>query len=115
METATHFGMLSVLPATLAIVLAFATRNTVFSLAVACFVGVMTMGSGLMGFPTLLKETLGTTSFSWILLLELFIGTVIAFFQRTGAIQNFANWVEKRALTRIKVQLIAWFMDVRIL
>nr|WP_298250301.1 Na+/H+ antiporter NhaC family protein [uncultured Halomonas sp.] len=112
METATHLGMLSVLPATLAIILAFVTRNTVFSLAVACFVGIMTMGSGLMGFPTLLKETLGTTSFSWILLLELFIGTVIAFFQRTGAIQNFANWVEKRAMTRVKVQLIGWFMGM---
>ncbi|MCS2608750.1 Na+/H+ antiporter NhaC family protein [Halomonas dongshanensis] len=107
-----HLGILSILPAALAIVLAFVTRNTVFSLAVACFVGVLTLGQGLMGFPTLLKETLGTTSFSWILLLELFIGTVIAFFQRTGAIQNFTLWVERRALTRVRVQLIAWVMGM---
>nr|WP_300315231.1 Na+/H+ antiporter NhaC family protein [Halomonas sp.] len=112
MDATTHLGMLSIVPATLAIILAFITRNTVFSLAVACFVGVMAMGEGLMGFPTLLKETLGTTSFSWILLLELFIGTVIAFFQRTGAIQNFSSWVERRALTRIKVQLIGWVMGM---
>lgn len=79
-----HIGLLSILPAALAIVLAFVTRNTVFSLAVACFVGVITLGNGLMGFPTLLKETLGTTSFSWILLLELFIGTVIAFSSGRG-------------------------------
>ena len=99
----TNLGLVSVLPATLAIILAFVTRNTVFSLAVACLVGVLAMGNGLMGFPTLLKETLGTTSFSWILLLELFIGTVIAFFQRTGAVQNFSGWIEKRHLSRIKV------------
>ncbi|WP_417422329.1 Na+/H+ antiporter NhaC family protein [Halomonas sp.] len=112
MDPQAHIGLLSILPATLAIILAFITRNTVFSLAVACFVGVITLGNGLMGFPTLLKETLGTTSFSWILLLELFIGTVIAFFQRTGAIQNFTAWVERRALTRVRVQLIAWLMGM---
>lgn len=108
----TNLGLVSVLPATLAIILAFVTRNTVFSLAVACLVGVLAMGNGLMGFPTLLKETLGTTSFSWILLLELFIGTVIAFFQRTGAVQNFSGWIEKRHLSRIKVQLIGWLMGM---
>lgn len=112
MDPQDHIGLLSIMPAALAIVLAFVTRNTVFSLAVACFVGVITLGNGLMGFPTLLKETLGTTSFSWILLLELFIGTVIAFFQRTGAIQNFTAWVERRALSRVRVQLIAWYMGM---
>ena len=112
MDPQDHIGLLSVMPAALAIVLAFVTRNTVFSLAVACFVGVITLGNGLMGFPTLLKETLGTTSFSWILLLELFIGTVIAFFQRTGAIQNFTAWVERRALSRVRVQLVAWVMGM---
>ncbi|MCM2131954.1 Na+/H+ antiporter NhaC family protein [Larsenimonas rhizosphaerae] len=112
MDPQTHYGLLSLLPATLAIVLAFITRNTIFALAIACFVGVLSMGQGLMGFPTLLKTTLGTTEFSWILLLELFIGTVIAFFQRTGAIANFTRFVEQRALSRVKVQLVAWVMGM---
>lgn len=112
MDNMEHLGAISILPATMAIILAFITRNTVFSLAVACFVGVLAMGNGLMGFPTLLKNSLGTTSFSWILLLELFIGVVIAFFQRTGAIRNFTLWVEQKALTRVKVQLVGWFMGM---
>ncbi|MCB1686387.1 MAG: hypothetical protein KDI31_17955, partial [Pseudomonadales bacterium] len=74
----TQFGALSLLPASVAILLAFLTRNTVFSLAVACLVGVLAAGQGLMGFPDLLKNALGTTAFSWILLLELFIGVTIA-------------------------------------
>ncbi len=105
-------GVLSLLPASVAIVLAFVTRSTVFALAVACIVGVIAAGQGLMGFPNLLKNALGTTSFSWILLLELFIGVSIAFFQRTGAIRNFSAWVERRNMNRVRVQLVAWVMGM---
>ncbi len=110
-ETET-LGVLSLLPATVAIVLAFVTRNTVFALSVACIVGVIAAGQGLMGFPNLLKNALGTTSFSWILLLELFIGVSIAFFQRTGAIRNFSAWVETLNMNRVRVQLVAWVMGM---
>ncbi len=112
MEEVVSVGAWSLLPATVAIVLAFVTRNTVFSLAVACFVGVLIAGEGLLGFPNLLKDALGTTSFSWIFLLELFIGVSIAFFQRTGAIRNFSAWVESRNMTRPRVQLVSWVMGM---
>lgn len=105
-------GLLSLAPAGIAILLAFTTRNTIFSLAVACLVGVLLAGEGLLGFPTLLKDVLGTTAFSWIFLLEMFIGVTIAFFQRTGAIENFSRWVEGRTLNRMRVQLIAWVMGM---
>jgi Na+/H+ antiporter NhaC len=111
-EQPDSLGVLSLVPASVAIVLAFVTRNTVFSLAVACFVGVLIAGQGLMGFPNLLKNALGTTAFSWILLLELFIGMLIAFFQRTGAIRNFSAWVASRNMTRVRVQLVAWVMGM---
>ncbi len=112
MEEYVSVGAWSLLPATVAIILAFATRNTVFSLGVACVVGVLIAGEGLIGFPNLLKEALGTTAFSWIFLLELFIGVTIAFFQRTGAIRNFSAWVERRNMTRVRVQLAAWIMGM---
>ncbi|MFV2090521.1 MAG: Na+/H+ antiporter NhaC family protein [Pseudomonadales bacterium] len=111
-EPGQTLGALSLVPAAIAIVLAFTTRNTVFSLAVACLAGVLVAGEGLMGFPNLLKSALGTTAFSWIFLLELFIGVTIAFFQRTGAIVNFSRWVEGMSLTRVRVQLIAWVMGM---
>ncbi|AOT69254.1 Na+/H+ antiporter NhaC family protein [Geosporobacter ferrireducens] len=112
MEAGAHLGIISILPAAIAIILAFKTRNTVFSLAVACFIGVLMAGQGLLGFPNLLKGALGTTSFSWILLLELFIGILIAFFQRTGAIQGFTRIMDNRKLSRVKIQLVAWVMGM---
>lgn len=112
MEIGAHLGILSILPAFIAIVLAFKTRNTVFSLFTAIFIGVIASGKGLMAFPALLKTSLGTTSFAWILLLELFIGILIAFFQRTGAIQGFTQKMEDRKLSRVNIQLTAWVMGM---
>src|SRR5690606_42045296 len=65
-----------------------------------------------MGFPNLLKDALGTPAFSWIFLLELFIGMLIAFFQRTGAIRNFSAWVAGLNMTRVRVQRVAWIMGM---
>ena len=112
MEATDYIGPLSLVPASVAILLAFITRNTVFSLAVACLAGVLVAGEGFMGFPNLLVGALGNEDFSWILLLEFFIGILIAFFQRTGAILNFSQFIENRRMTRKRVQLIAWFMGM---
>ncbi|MEE4110573.1 MAG: Na+/H+ antiporter NhaC family protein, partial [Halieaceae bacterium] len=112
MDVTDYVGPLSLVPAGMAIVLAFVTRNTVFSLATACLAGVLVAGQGLPGFPALLVDALGSTEFSWVLLLEFFIGMQIAFFQRTGAILNFSLFIAERRMTRRRVQLIAWFMGM---
>jgi Na+/H+ antiporter NhaC len=112
MDPVENFGVISLIPASAAILLAFITRNTIFSLAMACLIGVVVSGQGLIGFPNLLKNALGNTDFSWVLLLEFFIGISIAFFQRTGAIRNFSLFIASKKMTRIRVQLIAWFMGM---
>ena len=112
MEAASDVGAWSLVPASVAIILAFITRNTVVSLGFACIVGVFIAGEGPMGFPNLLKSALGTQAFSWILILELVIGITIAFFQRTGAIRNFSDFIQRQNMTRTRVQLAAWFMGM---
>lgn len=112
MDAVTEPGVLSLIPASVAVILAFITRNTVFSLGLACIVGVFIAGDGVLGFPNLLKSALGTEAFSWILILELVIGVTIAFFQRTGAIKNFSDFIADRSMTRTRVQITAWFMGM---
>lgn len=112
MDAASSLGFVSVLPPLIAIVLAFWTKDTILSLGIACIFGVLIAGEGLLGFPNLMKEALGNTSFSWILLLELFIGVLIAFFQRTGAIQTFADIIERKKLSRRKIGLTTWVMGM---
>jgi Na+/H+ antiporter NhaC len=105
-----NLGILSLIPAIIAIVLSFATRNTVVSLMLACIVGTLLAGQGLLGFPALLRTSLGTTSFAWVMLLNTFIGVLVAFFQKTGAIQGFAQYIQEKNLSRKSIQLVAWFL-----
>lgn len=107
-----HMGIISILPPLIAIILAFWSRNTIFALGTAIIIGVLLAGQGLMGFPNLLKNALGNTGFAWIFLLELWIGVLIAFFQRTGAIDSFTDIVEEKKFGRKKTQLTAWVMGM---
>ncbi|MGN0736264.1 MAG: Na+/H+ antiporter NhaC family protein [Anaerovoracaceae bacterium] len=105
-------GWISLLPAIIAIVLSFATKNTIVALLTACFVGTLVSGQGLLGLPTLIKEACGTTSFSWVMLLNLYIAIIVAFFHKTGAIQAFSDWVHGKNLSRRGTQLVAWVLGI---
>lgn len=105
-------GWISVIPAIIAIVLSFVTRNTIVSLLAACLVGTLVAGQGPLGLPTLMKTAIGTTDFSWVMMLNLFIAIIVAFFHKTGAIQAFSNWVHERNLSRKGVQLMAWALGI---
>ena len=112
MEELVNMGFISVIPPILAIVLSFVTKNTIVSLAIACITGTLLVGQGILGFPTLLKESLGTTSFAWVMLLNTFIGILVAYFQKTGAIQGFSQWVHDKHLSRRGAQLMAWVLGM---
>lgn len=64
-----NMGIISIIPAVIAIVLSFATRNTIVSLVVACIIGTLLSGQGLLGFPTLFKNQPWYHQFSWVMLL----------------------------------------------
>lgn len=112
MEELVNMGFISVIPPILAIVLSFVIKNTIVSLAIACITGTLLAGQGILGFPTLLKESLGTTSFAWVMLLNTFIGILVAYFQKTGAIQGFSQWVHDKHLSRRGAQLMAWVLGM---
>ena len=107
-----NLGILSIVPPVLAIALAFLTRNAVYSLAVACLVGVLISGQGPLGFSELMVKALGNTSFSWVFLLEIFIAILVAFFLRTGAVQAFSAFVAERRLSRKGIQLWTWLLGM---
>jgi Na+/H+ antiporter NhaC len=102
------YGWLSLVPPLLAIILAFVTREPVVSLAIACLVGVLIMGQGLIGFPSLLVKTIGSEDFMWVCLIEICIGILVAFYQRCGAVDMFSRKVGPLTRSRTQTQFLGW-------
>lgn len=121
MKELANMGFISVIPPILAIVLSFATKNTIAALAIACITGTiftgLAAGQGIFeavffGLPNLLQKSMGTSDYSWVLLLNTMIGILVAYFQKTGAIQAFSQWVHDKRLSRRAAQLVAWVLGM---
>ena len=99
---------ISIVPPLLAVALAFLTREAATSLALACLAGVMLMGQGMQGFPSLVTRALGNESFIWVCAIELCIGVLVAFFQRSGAVQMFTARAGRWARSRKQASVLGW-------
>lgn len=104
----------SVVPPLLAVVLAFATRDAVISLLIACLVGVLLLGQGIQGFPALLTRSLGTADFIWVCAVELCIGVLVAFLQRSGAVDLFRQRASRLVSSRKQVGFLGWSLGLSV-
>lgn len=100
----------SVIPVAMAVILAFVTRNTIVSLAVACIVGCFMAGKGIFGFMDLLKVSLGNEDFIWVATINMMVAVMAAYFEKSGAIQGFTTIVDKKNFKRKSIQLITWLL-----
>ena len=105
-------GWISAIPVTLAIVLALYTKDTIFSLIVACIAGSFLAGMGFFGFTNLIQSALGNEDFIWTVLCILPFGILAAYFQKSGAIEGFSKYVNKKELGRRGTQLTAWALGL---
>lgn len=103
-------GWISVIPVILAVVLAFATRNTILSLAVACITGCFLAGKGIFGFTDLIKTALGNEDFIWVVTINMMVAIMAAYFEKSGAVDGFTRAVDKRNFKRKSIQLISWLL-----
>ena len=87
-----NYGILSLAPALIAVILAFITREALFSILCGVLVGLLITGQDLLfGFTGLIQSALGNADYIWVIGIEVFIGIMVAFFQKSGAIEAVAN------------------------
>lgn len=103
-------GWISIVPVALAVILAFATRNTIVSLATACILGCFMSGKGIFGFTDLLKASLGNEDFIWVVTINMMVAVMAAYFEKSGAIEGFTAIVDKKKFKRKSIQLITWLL-----
>jgi Na+/H+ antiporter NhaC len=113
MNIEANLGILSLLPVVLALVLAFTTKDAVFSLLIGCAVGVVIGGfDPATGLARLFQTALGNHDFIWVMMIEVAVGVLIAFYLRAGVISAFTEWASGRIRTRRAASGFGWLMGV---
>ena len=108
-----EYGILSLLPVCVALILAFITKDALLSLLIGCTLGIIVMGQNLVtGITGLFQEALGNADFIWVLCIEVFIGIMVAFFQKSGAIKAFSDKVGAKNLTRKGAETMSYALGV---
>lgn len=105
-------GWISLIPVVLAITLAMITKDTVMSLIVACLTGCFIAGKGIFGFTDLMQSALGNKDFIWAALCILPFGIIVAYFEKSGAIEGFTEYMNRKKLSRRGTQFSAWLLGL---
>lgn len=102
------YGILSLVPALVAVTLAFLTRETLFSILCGVLVGILISGQNLLfGFSKIVQGALGTEEFMWVVAIEVFIGIMVAFFQKSGAIDSVSRFLIDRLRVTARAAKVA--------
>lgn len=110
---AEHFGLWSLLPPALAIVLAFWLREVISALAIGILAGGLIAGK-VNVIDAFLIPSIGTESYALILLVYLWaLGGLIGIWTRTGGASRFAEWAGDRMVRGPRsARLFTWFMGL---
>ncbi len=94
-------------------VLAFITKDAVFSLIIGCLVGVVLAGfDPATGMVELFRAGLGNPDFIWVVMIEIAVGILVAFYLRAGVIDAFSRWASGRIRTRRGASGFGWLMGI---
>lgn len=91
----------------------FYNKKRTFSILVGVLAGVLITGQNIViGFSGIMQSALGNADFIWVIGIEVFIGILVALFQKSGAIETFTNVVAKWKLQARGAQILAWLLGI---
>jgi len=113
MDGTINYGIISLIPIFLTLFLAFKTKDAVFSLIIGCLTGVVIAGVGpATGLSQLFQKALGNADFIWVMMIEVSIGIMIAFYFRAGVIKAFGDWAATRIRSRRAAAGFGWLLGI---
>lgn len=108
---AVDWGVWSLLPLLVTLVLAFATRSALLAMLAGTFVGTLMLGAAPgVGLNELFQASLGTPDFIWIVQIVILIGVLFELFKRAGVLAELANRFSTGGGSRRRVSVSAWGM-----
>ena len=108
---AVDWGVWSLLPLLVTLVLAFATRSALLAMLAGTFFGTLMLGAAPgVGLNELFQASLGTPDFIWIVQIVILIGVLFELFKRAGVLVELAGRFSNGGGSRRRVSLSAWCM-----
>ncbi|NLM05482.1 MAG: transporter [Tissierellia bacterium] len=106
---------ISILPLLVALAIALFSKSSVFALLIGVIIGVVLLGENVLtGFSKVGISALADENFIWVLLIQVFLSIMVAFFQKMGAVDIFSNAVSRKNIKRRGAQVFAWFLGILI-
>lgn len=115
-----NYGLLSILPPLLAIILAVVTKNVLISLSLGLFLGVAILFNGnvFYALPALFRDYLFKQAADGynasVMVLVLFIGGMVMLVTNSGGAAALALWATKHIDSKKKAIFSAWFAGLAI-
>ncbi len=121
---AQHFGIITLIPPLVALVLAFTTKNVILSLTSGGLTGAIILATSgesnfldvvINSFISFSSYIVGSVADPWnagIILQVLAIGGVIYLIERSGGAVAIAESISKRAKTKAGAQVTTWFLGL---
>ena len=107
-------GAWALLPVVTILVVAVATRRTLFAMLCGTIVGAVLLGG--WAFFDSWVEYLGTAmadaTLQWLVLVVVLFGILITLFERSGAVSEFASWTERFVNSRRKSLVLSFVLSV---
>lgn len=123
LETVANADFMSIIPAVIAIILAFKLKNVYTALGFGLYSGLVIIGlrAGLgvkaflvaiLNIPIFMIQSLGDSWNAGIVIQVLLIGGLVVLISYTGGLRAMANKLSKYGKTRFSAQLITWLMGI---
>ena len=105
----TDWGLWSLTPLGVTLVLAFATRSAFLAMLIGAFVGTLMLGAmpG-VGLNELFQSALGNGDFIWICQIVILIGVLFELFKRADVLSALARRFAGASHGRRRVELTTW-------
>lgn len=109
-----EFGAFALLPIVAVLVTAVLTRRTLLALFIGTIVGALMMGG--WGFVGSWVGTFGASmaneTLQWLVLIVALFGILIALFNASGAVSDFAAWTERFVTSRRRSLVLTWLLTI---
>lgn len=108
-----NMGILSLVPLLITLIIAFWKKDAIFALFIGCIAGVILLGMDpAFGFSALTQEALGNEDFIWVLMIQVFIGIMIAFFMKAGVVKAFAELIAGKVKSKREIKFATWLIGL---